>query len=270
MTGQPIEALLDELTERDLAVLRDVERFRLLGTRQVQRLHFDPVQRTPLGAARSCTRTLARLREHGVLRALDRRIGGVRAGSSGNVWYVGPAGERVMNALAPAKPRSRSNYGEPSRHFVEHTLAVAEAAVQVIEASRRGDLELLLLEAEPASWQQSLSAHGTVQWLKPDLHLITATDEFEHHRFIEIDLATEHVPVIVRQCQAYQRFRASGAYQAAHGLFPAVLWVVPGEPRKAALRAAVGRTAALNRELFQVCTMNDYLAHLTNQSGEEA
>lgn len=205
-----------------------------------------------------------------MLRTLDRRIGGVRAGSSGNVWFVGAAGERVLNALAPTKTRSRSNYGEPSRHFVEHTLAVAEAAVQAIEASRRGALELLLLEAEPTSWQQSLSAQGTMQWLKPDLHLITASDEFEHHWFIEIDLATEHLPVIVRQCQAYQRFRASGAYQAAHGLFPAVLWVVPGEARKAAVRSAVGRTAALSGELFQVCTTTEYLAHLTKQPEMEA
>lgn len=269
MTRSDLDTLKDRLTERDYQLLRDVEKYRLLTTRHIQRLHFDPIHPTPTASARACNRSLSRLRDVRVLRALDRRIGGTRAGSAGFVWYVGPAGERVLRTLDPTPESGRRNYREPSRHFVEHTLAVAELAVQAIEAGRHGHLEVLQLETEPASWQESLSPFGTVQMLKPDLRLITARGDYEEHWFIEADLASEHLPVIVRQCTAYQTFRATGRYQAAHGLFPAVLWVTPTEARAAALRAAVARSAGLDPALYRVCTQGEYLAALTGQDGRD-
>lgn len=264
MTRSDIAQLRDGLTERDLQVIRDVEKYRLLTTRHIQRLHFDHLHPTGVASARACNRTLSRLRDAGVLKALQRRIGGVRSGSAGFVWYVGPAGERLLHDLASANAsRPRRNYREPSRHFVEHTLAIADLAVQTIEAARHGQLEVLELQTEPANWQQSLSPHGVTQTLKPDLLLVTASGDYEHHWFIEADLATEHLPVVVRQCTAYEAFRATGRYQAAHGLFPAVLWVVPTEARAAAIRAAVAATTTLDPALFRVCTATEYLATLT-------
>jgi len=267
MTRSDLDTLMDGLTERDCLILGDAEKYRLLTTRHIQRLHFDPVHPTPVASARACSRTLSRLREARVLKALDRRIGGARAGSAGFVWYVGPAGERILRAIDPTGASGRRNYREPSRHFVEHTLAIAELAVQAIEAGRHGDLEVLELETEPASWQQSLSLFGILQTLKPDLRLVTARGEYEEHWFIEADLASEHLPVIVRQCAAYESFRATGRYQAPHGLFPAVLWVTPTEARAAAIQAVVGQTADLDPALFRVCTQATYLAVLTGRTG---
>lgn len=267
MTRSDLDALEDRLAERDLQLIRDVEKYRLLTTRHIQRLHFDAAHATPTAAARACVRSLARLREARLLKALERRIGGARAGSAGFVWYLGPAGERLLHTQDPSGRSGRRNYREPSRHFVLHTLAVAELAVRAIEAMRHGDLEVLALEAEPASWQEALSAFGTLQTLKPDLLLVTARGDYEEHWFIEADLASEHLPVIVRQCAAYESFRDTGRYQAEHGLFPAVLWVTPTEPRAAALRAAVGRTAGRGPALFRVCTEAEYLAVLTGQGG---
>ena len=132
--------------------------------------------------------------------------------------------------------------------------------MQTTEAARRGDIEVLELQTEPASWQQSLSRHGTALSLKPDLRLVTATSDFEHHWFIEADMATEHLPVIRRQCAAYEAFRATGRYEARHGLFPAVLWVAPTPARAAAIRAVVAATAGLDPTLFQICTTADYPA----------
>lgn len=263
MTRSDIDALRDRLSARDYEVLSDVDKFRLLTTKQLQRLHFDPVHPSAPASARACNRALSRLREAGVLKTLQRRIGGVRAGSAGFVWYIGPAGERLLQILEPSAPSGRRNYREPSRHFVEHTLAIAEVAVRIVEAERNGELELLELETEPASWQQALSRFGTVQTLKPDLRLVTAKGEFENHWFIEVDMASEHMPVILRQCAAYQAFRATGRYQAAHGLFPAVLWVCPTASRAEAIRAAVGATAGLSPALFAACASPDCLAVVT-------
>jgi len=263
VTRSDLDTLKDRLSERDYQVLRDVEKYRLLTTRHIQRLHFDDVHPTPTASARACNRTLARLRNARVLNALDRRIGGVRAGSAGFVWYVGPGGERVLLTLGTNSASGRRNYREPSRHFALHTLAIAELAVQAVEAGRRGHIEVLELDTEPASWQQSLSPLGVAQTLKPDLRLVTVCGDYEEHWFIEADMASEHLPVILRQCAAYEAFRATGRYQALHGLFPAVLWVTPTEARAAAIRAAVGRTAGLDPALFRVCPASGYLAAVT-------
>jgi len=270
MTPSNVDALRDWLTDRDYALLKDVEKYRLLTSRQIQRLHFDQAHPTAVASARACNRTLARLRGLHVIRALQRRIGGVRAGSAGSVWYIGYAGERVLQALDPAGPeRGRRNYREPSRHFAEHTLAISELAVQTIEAGRRGDIEVLELQTEPSSWQQSLSRHGTMQMLKPDLRLVTASGDYEHHWFIEADMDSEHLPVILRQCAAYEAFRATGRYQAAHGLFPAVLWVAPAPGRAAAIRAAVAASSP-GGGLFRACTAAEYLAVVTGRAPEGA
>ena len=268
MTHSDLHGLKDQMTDRDYQLLRDVEQYRLLTTKHLQRLHFDPVHPTPTASARACNRTLARLRGAGVLKALDRRIGGARSGSAGFVWYLGAAGERLLQAIDPEARPGRRNYREPSRHFVEHTLAVTELAVQAIEAGRSGDIEVLELQTEPGCWQQSLSPFGTIQTLKPDLRLVTVSGEYEAHWFIEADLASEHLPVIVRQCAAYEAFRASGRYQATHGLFPAVLWVTPTEARAAAIRAAVGATSGLDPALFRACPASQYRAVVTRQIPE--
>jgi hypothetical protein len=259
MTRSDLDILKDRLTDRDYKLLRDVEKFRLLSTKHIQRLHFDPVHPTPTASARSCIRTLSRLRDALVLKSLERRIGGARAGSAGFVWYVGPVGERILRSLDPPVVSGRHNYREPSRHFVEHTLAISELAVRIIEAGRHDELEVLKVQAEPASWQQSLSKFGTTLTLKPDLRLVTGSGDYEHHWFIEVDMASEHMPVIMRQCAAYEAFRATGRYQATHGLFPAVLWVVPGSARAEAIRAAVAATAGLDPALFRVCITDEYL-----------
>lgn len=270
MTRSDLDTLRDHLTDRDYELLRDVEKFRLLSTKHIARLHFDPVHPTPTASARACIRTLSRLRDASVLKALERRIGGARAGSAGFVWYIGPAGERILQSLDPPVISGRRNYREPSRHFVEHTLAISELAVRTIEAGRHGAIEVLEIQAEPASWQQSLSRFGTALTLKPDFHLVTASGDYEHHWFIEVDMASEHMPVIVRQCTAYEDFRATGRYQATHGLFPAVLWVVPGLARAGAIRAAVAATAGLDPSLFRVCTTEEYLGIVTGLPTESS
>lgn len=265
MTRSDIATLNELLTSRDNDILDSLDKFRLMTSRQIQRLHFDPHHPTAVAAARACNRAVARLRYLGVIKALARRIGGARSGSAGFVWYLGAAGERVLSHRDPTAHAPRRNYREPSRHFVDHTLAVAELAVQTVEASRAGRFEVIAIETEPANWRQSLSPQGTAVWLKPDLHLITANDDFEHHWFIEVDLATEHLPVIIRQCTAYQAYRATGRYQATYGLFPAVLWVTPAQSRSGSIKAATGPQNGLDGELFQVATNETFLAAVEGQ-----
>jgi hypothetical protein len=260
MARLSVDELRERLTDRDLAILDDLDAYRLLGTRHIQRLHFTDGHQSAGAAMRACTRVLARLRDVGAVAFLpQRRVGGISKGSSGLVWFLGPAGERLQRDRRGRTARRR--YGEPSRHFVNHTLAVADLAVRLVELERSHEaFEIVSLRAEPDSWQTYLSGHGVRQWLKPDLALIAVNGEFEDHWFIEVDLDTEHVPVLLRQCAAYHSYRASGQHQAAHDLFPAVLWVTPTSARAESIRRAIHNTPTFAADAYRVCIVSDFIA----------
>lgn len=78
-------------------------------------------------------------------------------------------------------------------------------------------------------------------------------------RLAEVDLGTEHLPRIQAKCQMYMK---TGAYQAAHGLFPAVVWLSPDSARRAALRAAVADTRGLRAAVFQVSSPTGFVRRL--------
>ncbi len=88
--------------------------------------------------------------------------------------------------------------------------------------------------------------------LKPDLALATAVGDFEDHWFLEIDLATESIPAVIRKCAVYQSYKASGLEQALLGLFPAVVWLVADQHRRERLKAAIGADKRLDGRVFRV------------------
>jgi hypothetical protein len=228
-------SLLLHLSERDVAILESLRAHRLLTTAHIRRLHFAYGHATVAAASGATMRVLTRLEGHHLVTRLSRRIGGVRAGSSGITWQLGSTGERLLRTMHGQTRRRR--YVEPSLTFSAHTLAVAELAVQLYELRDRQAIELVSLETEPSSWRSFVGPHGTLEWLKPDLHVITASGDYEDHWFCEVDLATEHPPVVIRKAKVYQRYAATGAHQARQGLFPAVIWVVPDTGRQRALRS---------------------------------
>lgn len=280
MNRKVIYQLHNQLSDRDQAILTSLERFRLLDTRQVQRLHFPSVSSmghtTPLAAARACNRGLRRLQELGLVTALERRIGGVRRGSASYIWQLAPLGERYLRETRGHARRRR--YLEPGAQFVHHTLAVNDIAVALLEAHR--DLSEFTLEqlgTEPGNWRRFLGAAGETRWLKPDLHVVTGIDAtpiagaragqaeeaYEEHVFIEVDLGSEHAGRILAKCRVYADYAATGAYQARHGLFPAVVWVSPDKARRAALRAAVAAVPPLPPGLCRITSPEDYLTAAT-------
>jgi hypothetical protein len=243
-------------------VLLSLADCRLLTTGQLQRLHFAD-HATEGAASRICRRVLARLQRLGVVEHLERRIGGVRAGSASYVWRLGPVGERLLRQDEGA-PRGR--HKQPGLRFVDHLLAVAECRVQLIEADRRGDLELLAYEHEPACWRGFLGAYGGAETLKPDLYAVTANAEYEDSWFIELDRGTESLPTLLKKCAQYARYQRTGREQADHGVFPAVLWVVPDDRRAGALATAIRRRFGDGTELFRVTTTDCFLPTVTGWS----
>lgn len=253
LRGEGLRRTAERLSPRDWNVLREVARFRLLTGRQLQLLHLGPGQT----AARTTRRVLARLVEQRILTRLPRQVGGLRAGSSGQVVALGPVGSRL---LADGRPRRRVH--DVSDGFLRHTLAVAEVYLVVRLAEQRGQLVLQQASSEPQCWRR-LDAIGGSDWLKPDLHLVLAAGDEALHSYVELDLGSEHRPALLRKLRLYEDAYRSGSAGDREGIFPRVVWLVPDERRAAVIRQLVTSTAGLTPELHAIGLQADALVLLT-------
>jgi Replication-relaxation len=247
--------VVSELSERDLAILGDLARLRLLAGRLIERLHF--ADGSPLTAARKSRSSLQRLYESGLIVRLERRIGGIRAGSSGFVYGLSAQGQKLVETSGPAGGKRLRRPWEPSRLFAEHVLATSELYVQLREAERAGELELLAFQAEPAAWRHWNGHGGETKVLKPDCFVQLATGNYEHARFVEIDRATESLSVISRKARVYVDYWQSGMEQRHVGMFPKVLWLTTNQRRAEQLIDALARLDAETWQLFQVGLLAD-------------
>lgn len=237
-------ALQQGLIQRDVAVVNDVKRFRLMSGQQLTALHFPTTE----SGSRSARRVLNRLAQLSLLIRLKRRVGGVRAGSDGFVYAIGPVGDRLLGG---AQPRRRVR--EVSDGFLLHTLAVADVYVALTLAESDRLLRLLSVETEPSSWRRVSSVYGS-EWLKPDLTTVVLRDEQEIHSFVELDLGTEHRAALTRKLAAYEQALRSGEEERQRGLFPQVVWLVPDVQRAKIIRrwaSEVGCTPGLHRTELQ-------------------
>lgn len=238
------------LSERDWEILATVRAFRFLTTRQLARQHFGLTEPDAV-IPRTANSALVKLRTLGLLVNLDRRIGGVRAGSGGHVWQLTDLGNRLLAEHLGEAAGARVRPSEPSTTFLDHTLAVAELVI-TLQASTRGGVMIERLQAEPECWRTHLGAAGEPRTLKPDLASVSQCGEFTDFYFWEVDRATEAPNRVVKKCLQYEQYRDTGAEQRIHGLFPAVVWVVPHPRRREQLQRHLAAETRLDQRLFTV------------------
>ncbi len=226
-------------------VIWDVARLRLVTGAQLERLHF-----ANLGAAsRSVVRrrVLGRLVQSRVLGTLERRIGGVRAGSEGLIYYLDTAGQRLLATDGTAR-----KIDPPGERYVRHVLAVAGIYVDLAEAARTGGLRLDRFEAEPASWWPD----GRGNRLKPDAYArVSSSDHFDSW-WLEVDLATEHLPTLKRKLAVYADFYMRGQL-GPYKIMPWVLVTVPDAKRGSEIDRLIRQLPSQANELFTVALHND-------------
>jgi len=229
-TKQRLEELKQCLSERDIHILTSLLCCRYLTTLQIARLYCgESVNRR--SAARTAERSLARLREYNLIRALTRRIGGVRAGSGSFVWTLTSGGFRLLQTNNDGH-QPRKQYREPSPQFLVHTLVISEAYLQLTEICTRHGMVLTAVQFEPDCWRWHANRGGKQFVLKPDLYAVTRGGGYEDCWFIEIDCDTETIARIIEKCQRYIQYLCSGMEQKETGVFPYVVWIVPDEKRK--------------------------------------
>ena len=258
--------LADRLPSRERQILETVERFRLLRADQVRRLCFSEIK-SETGSARLCRRALANLVEEGLLRRLERRVGGARAGSSGHLYVTTAAGKRLLAYWSGTGIASNRGVHEPGSAFASHTLAIADFYVSLVEANRSGEFELLGFETEPACWRAYTTALGAQATLKPDALVRLARGDYEFVSFAEIDCGTEGRGALLKKAYAFLYYFRSGREQADEGVFPRIVWIAPEQARVEFMAGLFAELPEEARRLFVAVQSDDAVATLAG--GEE-
>lgn len=227
---------------------------------QIKRLFFHAG--APATEARKARAACKRLTELGVIVRLERRIGGIRAGSEGFIFGLSGMGAAVLDLGDEAPPRHR-RVAETKVAFQSHVLTVSELAIQLHETARTGAFTIDELRAEPGCWRWFSGVGGGHRVLKPDAVLRASVDDFELGAFIEVDLATESLPTIARKCVTYLDYWRSGAEQRLHDFFPRVWWLVPHPPRLQAIADVLKRLPDEAHDLFRVVQFDQAVHALT-------
>jgi hypothetical protein len=170
---------------------------------------------------------------------------------------LGPVGDRLLGR------GDHHGWWEPSPRLVRHRLAIADVFLTVINAARRGELEVISYQTEPACWR-ALAA--TRERLKPDGHLVFAKGDYEFHWFIEVDLGTEHRSTLERHCEEYLRLFEDGGEQAESGVFPRVAWLTTDHERAERLRD-LARKIQGDVPLFEIGLLDEPLNVLAPERG---
>jgi hypothetical protein len=253
-----LAAISEQLSPRDYEALRVVGRFRVMSGAQLQELLWDGV--SPNARARVARRGLSRLVRLGVLEPLARRVGSERAGSASTTFAVGRAGQYLLKSGR----RVRAAY-TPGARYLSHTLAVAQLYVDLaVQRQQRAELEIF--EPEPECWRPYMVGFGARQICKPDAFLKLAIGEYDFSWFIEQDMATEALTTVKAKAARYHDYFRTGAEQAARGVFPRVLWIVPDTTRAEAIGGTLSQLPAEAHRLFAVATTADAVAFLTSEA----
>jgi hypothetical protein len=253
--GRRDERIARQLSERDWRVLHDVARVRLLSARQVERLHVH--DGSPLTHARRARALTQRLFDLQLLTRLERRVGGVHAGSAGFVYGLSSMGQRLASGVGPAGGRRVRKPWEPSPPFVDHILGVSELYVRLRESELDKRLEGLVFEAEPACWRYWTGLGGERLVLKPDAFVQFGAGDYEYHYFVELDRSSQSRTVLQKKGETYARFFLSGVEQQRTGIFPRVLFVALSQGRVEQIVEALSGLDADFWRLFQVQTTKD-------------
>ena len=234
-TWTKVVNLADRLSERDEQVVGELRRVKLLTGSQLERLIFHAHPASSRGHVRR--RVLGRLTKLGVVATLERRIGGVRAGSNGLIYCLDRFGQRVAELLDDSSSfkRTRQPY-TPGQLFLAHTLAISEAYVSLVELTRMQPFRLRDFATEPDCWQ----ADGMGNWLRPDAYVLVENDIYEASWWLEIDQGSEYLGRIREKISSYDTFATNGR-TGPNGLLPRVLFATADEPRSTAISHEIAR-----------------------------
>jgi hypothetical protein len=135
--------------------------------------------------------------------------------------------------------------------------------IRLHEATGRGELDLIALQAEPACWRVFTGPARTRVTVKPDLYVNLGAGDYEDRWFIEVDLATEARGTLQSKAKRYVSHLRSGAEGR---VYPRVLWVVPDDHRLERLQDALGALPVEYQRLFSYITFDHAVGFLAREA----
>jgi len=261
ISARQLDAISARLSDYDQAVLDFVSGVRLATGQHLARRLWSAQVPTD-SRSRAARRTLGRLEQWRVIDRLPRRVGGVRGGSAGMVYGIGPTGRRLL--ARDGHPAGR--LGQPGDRYVAHTLAITELVVRLHEGALAGELDLIEHQTEPRCWRRYLGVMGARLLLKPDLFVRIGVGAYEDRWFLEIDLATESSTTIAAKAQRYLEHFRSGSEQRSAGVYPRVIWAVPDRRRAEQIADALGSLPAAAERLFVIWPYTEVIGRLAAEA----
>lgn len=262
VSARQLDRIVSRLDRTDQEVLLFMQTVRLASGAQLRRRFFEGGEASAASRARIARRKLGKLAELRVLDRLPRAVGGVRAGSEGFVYHLGPIGLRLLARMGSRSKR----IGAPGDRYVRHTLAIAETVVCLNEAETADTIDVIEVQTEPTCWRGFIAAEGVRVVLKPDLFVRVGAGAMEDRWFVEVDLATESPATLIRKGRRYLDHHRSGSEQSEHGTYPRVAWAVPDERRLQVVVDALGTLPADTWPLFTVCMASDLIDKLAAEA----
>jgi hypothetical protein len=253
ITVRYLGQLKPQLSSRDLAIIYEVGRFKLMTGGQLERLFFADC--SELSRARNRQAVLKRLTDLRVLaRVGERRVGGASRGSASFLYTLDVAGQHLAYSTSP-RPRRPYAWYEPT---IAHFLAVAELYVTLREADRSGQLTLLDFQAEPYCWR-----HFAQRVLKPDAFVQIGIVREDGRRlkgsfFIEVDRANQYGTKIETKLPQYLAYRHHDRQAQPDRAFPRIVFLAPDE-RRVQYLARIVHAHSDTRSLFSVGLQDDPL-----------
>ena len=86
--------------------------------------------------------------------------------------------------------------------------------------------------------------------------------DLEIHAWIELDRATESVPWLTTKAKAYGHYFDTGREQAAAGVFPLCVWIVPDDRRADDLTRALAAIPPAHLALHRIATQDNAIEQL--------
>ena len=228
---------------------------RFATTTQLARLTA-PEYASPASALRQTQRHLASLAQQRLLTSLERRVGGWQGGSAVTIWAATTRGQRLVVADEGEEVPRRQRPREVSTTFLDHLLAITEVRTSIEEAVRQEADTEATVALEPDCWRTALSPSGQVQVLRPDLAVTITSPAYEDRYLVEVDRATENPGRVIATCWRYQEHQATTSQANDGGVFPLVVWLVPGDRRRHRLERAIAHSTGLLRDLFRVIRLD--------------
>lgn len=250
-----------QISDRDWQVLRFIHESRFVTGPQLVRMIWQASDREA-SPARAGRRALRRLIDWRVLEALPRQVGGRRTGSDQLIYTLGRAGTRLLEANGTRCGRPEL----PGLLHLTHTLATTELVVQLHEAHRAGEIELIEAQQEPVCWRSYTGPALSRRTLKPDLFLRIGAGDQEDRWMIEVDQATESRRALTRKLAQHLEYYRAGTEHQASGTHPRILWTTPDTTRAEQLQALIDHQPKDAKRLLTVCRFKDTVALLAREA----